>query len=364
MLNRRSVLSPTFRQNRPDVQLVAPNIRLENTMLVRYALRDVMRTLTRLPRAPNNESIHPSFTSQCNRSRIRMLSTNPQVDNRTGLWNNGQTEESNMTQPDQWGTASAAYAARTTYVTRPSAEQLISMVDEVSPLSHRDAIAFDNGAGSGVVTAALRARFADIPIVVADLSPGMLKEVERKQLPHVECQELDATNLHSIANDTFTHSLSTFMIQFAAEPLRALSEMYRVTKPGGTLGLGMWGELCFDAPWEDTVRYFEPGSTYQYPHTWTPDWQDENCLRQYIQAVGFKDVHLKVIRPRWDFVSLEEFSHWYLESKNPEFMRGYQPWWDKGMEHVMRPVFERILREKYGSARDFDMKVFLFTARK
>ena len=80
--------------------------------------------------------------------------------------------------------------------------------------------------------------------------------------------------------------------------------------------------------------------------------------------MGFKDIRSKTIRPKWDFESPEEYFNFYLESKNPEFMRGYQPWWDKGMESTMRPMFERIVRKNYNGAKDFDMKVFLFIARK
>ena len=105
----------------------------------------------------------------------------------------------------------------------------------------------------------------------------MLETIERMRLPQVTCQVLDAMDLSPvIADDTFTHTLSTFMILFAADPLRTLKEMYHVTKPGGTLGLCLWGELCFDGPWGETVRHSEPG--YMYPHAWTPDWSDEERL--------------------------------------------------------------------------------------
>ena len=73
---------------------------------------------------------------------------------------------------------------------------------------------------------------------------------------------------------------------------------------------------------------------------------------------------MKTIRPRWDFESPEEYSQFYLESKNPYFMRGYQPWWDKGMESTMRPLFESIVRDKYNGAKDFDMQVLLYVAKK
>ena len=263
---------------------------------------------------------------------------------------------------DDWGTASAAYAARAEYVTRPCAEELLSWVHEESPFSAPGATAFDNGAGSGVVTTSLQSRFPTIPILAADLSPVMLEIIEKRRLPRVKCQVLDAIDLSPIADGTFTHALSTFMIQFTPNPLRALREMYRVCKPGATLGLCVWGELCFDAPWEETVRHFEPD--YTYPHTWTPDWSDEERIRAYIREAGFKDVRSRIMRPKWDFESSEEYFKFFLESKNPEFIRAYQPWWDKGMESTMRPMLERVVRENYGGAKDFDMKAFMFVARK
>ena len=270
-----------------------------------------------------------------------------------------------MAESDNWGTASAAgYDGNVALVTGPSAEHLISMVDKISPLSHPTASAFDNGAGTGVVTTALRARFPDIPILAADLSPGMLEAIEKKKLPDVQCRELDATDLRAIADDTFTHSFSTFMIQFAPDPHRALQEMYRVTKSGGTLGLGVWGEMHMDRPWEDTVRHFEHDPNYRFPHTWSFDWKDPECLRSHIQNAGFKDIKMECIRPHLGLKSAEDYCRLLLDSKNPEWMRGFQPWWDRGMEGIMRPVLKNIVKEKYGGAKDFAMEVLLFIARK
>ena len=111
------------------------------------------------------------------------------------------------------------------------------------------------------------------------------------------------------------------------------------------------------------MRYFEPD--YTYPHTWTPDWSDQGRIHAYIEEVGFTDVQSKTVSIRWDFKSPEEFIEFYLESKNPEAQRGYQPWWDKGMEGTMRPMYERIVREKFHGDKDFDlMQAFLFVARK
>ena len=263
---------------------------------------------------------------------------------------------------DKWGIASAGYAAKAEHVIGPAAEQLINWVHEESSLSTPLATALDNGAGTGIVTATLRARFPNLPILAADLSPGMLETIGKRNIPQVRYGVLDAIDLRPIADKTFTHSLSTFMVQFTSDPFLALKEMYRVTTAGGTLGLGLWGKICFDAPWEETVRHFEPD--YTFPHTWTPDWADKKRLGDYIAEAGFKEIQVKTVRLGFDFGSLEEYMDFFLKSGNPELMRGYQPWWDKGMERIMRPMLASIVREKYGSAKDFELEAFLFLAKK
>ena len=168
-----------------------------------------------------------------------------------------------------WDSTSAVYASTAEHVTRPVAEELVSWLNSQSPFSAPGVTAFDNGCGSGVVTATLSIKFPTIPILAADFSPGMLDVVEKKKFLNVRTRVLDATDLDLVRDDTFTHSLSTFMIQFTSDPPQALRELYRVTRPGGALGLGMWGELCFDAPWVEACRHFDPD--YTYPHTWSPD---------------------------------------------------------------------------------------------
>lgn len=73
----------------------------------------------------------------------------------------------------------------------PAAEELISWVHEEFPLLSPGVTALDDGAGSGVVITALRARLPQIPILAADLSPGMLATIETKRLPNVKCQVVD-----------------------------------------------------------------------------------------------------------------------------------------------------------------------------
>ncbi|MCJ1237356.1 hypothetical protein MMC14_005341 [Varicellaria rhodocarpa] len=127
---------------------------------------------------------------------------------------------------DDWGSISASYATTTTLITQPASEELISWIDDnISPFSAPNVNVFDNECGTGVATTTLSTNFPGVPILAGDLSPGVVQVVESKKIPNVRNQVLDASDLNSVGGSTFTHVL----------------KMYRLTSPGGTLGLALWG---------------------------------------------------------------------------------------------------------------------------
>ena len=262
---------------------------------------------------------------------------------------------------DNWGSASTKYATLATVVTRPCSEELISWVNDISPFSALNVEVFDNGCGTGVLTTALSTTFPNISILAGDLSPGMIEMTERKKIPNVRIQVLDAVNL-PFQDNTFTHVLSTFMVQFTPAPLQALKEMYRVTKIGGTVGLAMWGRTILYDLWIEACRHFESG--YEYPHTWSPDWEQDDDLKTYIHWAKFKDIQMKTLKPRWNFKGPENLYEFFLRFKNPKFERAIRPWKESGRYDEVEAVYKRLVEEKYNGAVDFDMNVLLFVARK
>lgn len=70
-----------------------------------------------------------------------------------------------------------------------------------------------------------------------DLSAEMLQRAKEKQavLPHVRSlQQMDACRL-SFADDSFDVAVAPFIISVVPDPLRALDEMARVVRPGGSI---------------------------------------------------------------------------------------------------------------------------------
>ena len=69
----------------------------------------------------------------------------------------------------------------------------------------------------------------------------MLQELEAKNLPNVSTKVLDAKEMSShFEADSFRHVFSTFMLQFIPNPRKAIEKTYRVLRPGGAIGVGIW----------------------------------------------------------------------------------------------------------------------------
>ncbi|HEX7076942.1 MAG TPA: class I SAM-dependent methyltransferase [Candidatus Eisenbacteria bacterium] len=116
----------------------------------------------------------------------------------------------------------------------------------------------DVAAGNGNASLAAARRFADV--TSTDYVPALLEEGRRRaeadQLP-VKFQVADAENL-PFPNGSFDVVLSTYGVMFAPNQDRAASEMLRVTKPGGRIGLANWTPDGFIGRLFDVVTEFVP----------------------------------------------------------------------------------------------------------
>jgi SAM-dependent methyltransferase len=116
----------------------------------------------------------------------------------------------------------------------------------------------DVAAGNGNVTLAAARRFADV--VSTDYVGALLERGrERAQAERltVEFREADAENL-PFADASFDVVLSTFGVMFTANHPRAASELVRVCRPGGKIGLANWTPEGFIGNLLKTVVKFVP----------------------------------------------------------------------------------------------------------
>jgi len=104
----------------------------------------------------------------------------------------------------------------------------------------------DVAAGSGNATLAAARRFATV--TSTDYVPSLLERGRRRAeadgFTNVTFEAADAESL-PYADGTFDVALSTFGVMFAPDQERAASELIRVCRPGGRIGLASWTPTGF-----------------------------------------------------------------------------------------------------------------------
>lgn len=221
----------------------------------------------------------------------------------------------------RWSHASSVYN-EVERLTFPQSQTLIARAHSLRSLSAPDTSAFDNGCGTGVLTLALCEKFPTCPILATDASAGMIDILQTRLKNNTEhdirTRVLDARNLTGIADDTFTHTFSTFMICLAPDAERIAREMYRVTKAGGVLGLAVWADPYFgyfNTPW--TVACPVGMSDHEPVAIMEGNWTRPEEVRVGLEAVGFRDVEVWEERGVWAWGSVGELAGYFFEGGNP-----------------------------------------------
>ncbi len=104
----------------------------------------------------------------------------------------------------------------------------------------------DVACGTGLITLpAARAAGPGGRVLGVDISERMVQATLRyaraEQLHQVDVARMDAEQLN-LPDAGFDVALCAFGLMYLPEPERALSELRRVLRPGGRLGLAIWGE--------------------------------------------------------------------------------------------------------------------------
>jgi SAM-dependent methyltransferase len=96
----------------------------------------------------------------------------------------------------------------------------------------------DVGCGPGVLTAELVARYGADRVDAIDPAPGFVAAA-RRRLPGVDVREGPAEQL-PWPDDSYAAACAQLVVHFMNDPVRGLTEMARVTRPGGTVAACVW----------------------------------------------------------------------------------------------------------------------------
>src|SRR4051794_5489040 len=151
---------------------------------------------------------------------------------------------------------------------RPAAR---SLVDACAISAGQEVL--DVAAGNGNLAVFAAEEGADV--VASDLAPAQI-ELGRARTEaegvDVEWVEADAEDL-PFEDGRFDCAASVFGAMFAPRPERAAAELFRVVKPGGTVGMAVWGRFGSQGEMFETLEQFAPPQPAGVPHP--RDWGDE-----------------------------------------------------------------------------------------
>lgn len=156
----------------------------------------------------------------------------------------------------------------------------------------------DIAAGTGTSSAALAKSGAHV--VAVDFSEGMIAE-GRKRHPGIEFIEANAEKL-PFGDNEFDAVTISFGLRNVNNPQAALSEMYRVLKPGGRLVVCEFSRpprALLRAGYFGYLKYVMPAvagitssnsAAYSYLNESIKQWPDQGKLSQWIRGEGFTRV--------------------------------------------------------------------------
>ncbi|MEO6533056.1 MAG: methyltransferase domain-containing protein [Pseudolysinimonas sp.] len=98
--------------------------------------------------------------------------------------------------------------------------------------------ALDVGCGPGALTAVLVERLGSDHVAALDPSEPFV-EAARTRLPGVDIRLAGAENI-PFDDESFDIALAELVVQFMSDPVAGVTEMARVTKPGGTIAACIW----------------------------------------------------------------------------------------------------------------------------
>jgi len=180
---------------------------------------------------------------------------------------------------------------------------------EFAGIKNADCV-LDVGCGTGSLTSTLSLNPNIRNLYGVDFSAAYIEHAKHENSgSRFQFQVGDACAL-PFGDRDFDHSLSMLVLQFIPQPERAINEMRRVTRPGGTVAAATWdsrGGVVWSRIFWDTAAMLDPEASKRRANSFARPIALPGGLERAWKAAGLTDVVQDMLTIRMDFASFEDY---------------------------------------------------------
>jgi ubiquinone/menaquinone biosynthesis C-methylase UbiE len=168
----------------------------------------------------------------------------------------------------------------------------------------------DVGCGTGSLTFTLLDTARDLAVTGIDYAPVFLDAARAKpRAGSVRFEQADATSL-PFEDASFDRALSLLVLHFVPESARAIGEMRRVVRPGGSVGAAVWdgagGYLAQRMFW-DTAACLVPEGEEGRKRAYARPLARKGEMRAAFTEIGLRDVAEVTLTIRMNYADFADF---------------------------------------------------------
>ncbi len=168
----------------------------------------------------------------------------------------------------------------------------------------------DLGCGTGSLALALARRAEPRRILAIDIAPAYVDyAAARSADPRLVFRLGDATAL-DLPDAAVDRSFSLLALNFMAAPGRALGELARVTRPGGTVAAAVWdftGGLVYQRIFWDTAAALDPDAARARARQLGAPLTHDGELEAAFAAAGLKEVEACTLTIRQNYQGFDDY---------------------------------------------------------
>jgi SAM-dependent methyltransferase len=178
----------------------------------------------------------------------------------------------------------------------------------------------DAGCGTGSLTFPLAERARVRSILGLDFSSAYIEHAKRRNRdPRIEFRVGDVCEL-PFEDATFDRVLSLLVLHFVPQTDRAVAELRRVTRPGGTVAAAVWdarGGFVANRIFFDTAAMLDPEASKRRARNYTRPMTRPGELASAWRGAGFMNVQEAMLTIRMEFASFDDYWAPYVGKDGP-----------------------------------------------